>query len=671
MKKQYRAGIDIMNRNTITSMAMATALWETENKDLIALVCPFVLYAVGETTRVGSIIDIDKVCSVMKAEFGYKSFPAAIVRRVFLREISSKREKPKTIEKKSGEFYLVRSLGESNNEFSRKRMKCKGRSDQVISALITYLNVKKACGRGNYTSEDAERELLRFIKAQGNSVLSSVDDLFQLRSRDNEMSYHISHFILSEYEKKSVIMDYLLELVKGYFVTTAIFLQAENANVTKAAFKEVTFYLDTRVLLAYLGYKSKQENESIQTMISSLRKNGAKLACFVYNTEEIKSILKAYRNTVLNDDRRATITLEYFDEHGGSYSIIEMAYKHFEDNLKIGGILPTRMDELLETVGASESSVGLLNDLRIKELLLKINPKYNLAALPDDIKAINTVSRIRRGEELPYIERSKAVFVTHNGALVAATKQYLDEERLNLGFPLAITVDDLCVIAWIKDFEQSGALPKMRLLENALAAMTPSKELLDSYFEWIDILEHENSISDEEASLLRVELFARQELMRLTCGNNDKLNATTIKKIRDKLSEESYERGRTNGLADAQREYDNMVREQRTRVCKKAEEEVSIRFERIEGIITCAIRALLVAITVLVIMASIVLYCSDKNVWAGILTVVSILGAIETSIAASRRKGVVLSLVSRILEKRKTIAADKKKEEYLTLLERE
>lgn len=45
--------IDIMNRNTIISLAMLYALWQSNRQDLLDLIRPFVLYSVGNTTKVG------------------------------------------------------------------------------------------------------------------------------------------------------------------------------------------------------------------------------------------------------------------------------------------------------------------------------------------------------------------------------------------------------------------------------------------------------------------------------------------------------------------------------------------------------------------------------------------------------------------------------------------
>lgn len=131
-------------------------------------------------------------------------------------------------------------------------------------------------------------------------------------------------------------MDYIVELVKGYFVTTALYLQAENLDVTHASFSNVIFYLDTRLLLALLGFKSSQENESVQEMVKSLQRNGAKLACFSYNIEEVENILEAYKQSTVSPRRYpATITLEFLMKEAHLTRTSMLRKRHLYKNCEI------------------------------------------------------------------------------------------------------------------------------------------------------------------------------------------------------------------------------------------------------------------------------------------------------------------------------------------------
>lgn len=101
--------IDIMNRNTIISLAMLYALWQSKRQDVLELISPFILYAVGVTTKKGDAIDVEKVCACMVEEFGYRSFQPVIVNKILVRA-SGKGKGKGVVEKRNGNFYLVASL---------------------------------------------------------------------------------------------------------------------------------------------------------------------------------------------------------------------------------------------------------------------------------------------------------------------------------------------------------------------------------------------------------------------------------------------------------------------------------------------------------------------------------------------------------------------------------
>lgn len=668
MLKKQGMRIDIMNRNTIISLAMLYALWQSNRQDLLDLIRPFVLYAVGNTTKVGSEIDIPQICSFMEKEFGYKSIQPAVINRIFVREVSSKNLKGNhRIEKRDGHFILISSLSDLIDNFSTRRTTCKSRSDAVTTALTDFLNQKQVCRRNDYIQADSERFLLSFFGKQGGAIILSVDDLRQLKAKSNEIDFFIGRFILYQYEQKSVLFDYLVELVKGYFVTTALYLQAENPNVTTAAFKDVTFYLDTRLLLAYLGFKTKEENESVQEMVRSLQKNGAKLSCFSYNIEEVDSILEAYKQaTVSRRKHPSTVTLEYFDEHGYHYTHVDAAQKKFQQRLNSGMIKSTSPQKLLAESSALENTLGLLNDARVQEIILAIKPKYNVSTLPDDLKAVNAVSRSRQGKKYSYIEKCPAVFVTSNSVLVAAIKQHIKELSFDIGFPIAITDEDLCVLAWLKDFEQSNSLPQMRLLENVLAAITPSKELMDDYFSHLENLEKQGVIDEDEVALLRVDIFAKQELMELTYGEKENLNNSVINKIRERIQEKAILKERT----DAEKRFEEETRINRNRICKRAEKEIDNEFLIKENRWCGIIKFLSIAVAIIFIIASFIVFASQLNdiiQWP--IFVVTLVTTIEGTLPLFSKDNFLTKCCKKYLQRKKLQALDDRKDKYLSLLD--
>ncbi len=672
MMKKLEMRLNIMNRNTIISLAMLYALWQSKRQDLLDLIQPFIMYAVGDTTKVGEKIDLDKISARMEEEFGYKSFQTTVVKRVLLRETSSKiNVDERKIKRKNRDFYLIGDLSIQIDKFSSKRTDCKSRVDIVTKALSDFLNVKEVYNRNDYTQRETEVFLLSFFERQGSAIVSSVEDLHQITAKNNEIDFCIGKFIIAEHEKKSALMDYIVELVKGYFVTTAIYLQAENPNITTASFRDVTFYLDTRILLAFLGYKTEQENASVQEMIKSLKKNGAKLACFSYNIDEVNSILEAYKQSTISNFRRiSTITLEHFDENGYTSTHVDAAQRRFKQRLEAAGINSYYPDEVLAEHKIYEIGEGLLDDARIKDILCSIKPNYNVTTLPDDLTAINTISRVRRGRQYPYIERCKAVFVTSNSLLVSATKQYLREVKCNVGFPLVITGEDLCVLAWLKDFEQSNNLPQMRLLENVLAAITPTRELMEAYFSHLDILEQQGAIDEDEAALLRVDTFARHELMELTYGEKDNLSSSVIDNIRKKIRADSCESGYKQGLTESRQKYEREKKKQKNRICKKAEDEVEEEFANKEKRAIEKIKFIGGFIAVIFVVATIISFLNQiEGTLKWSVLVVTIVTTIQAVLPFFSKDNWIIRKIKRKLKQEKLNELDRRKEKYMSLIQ--
>lgn len=658
-----------MKKNAIISLAMLYALWQTKRSDLLDLIRPFVLYAVGVTTKVGDIIDVEGICRYMESEFGYQSFQCAVVERILLRETSDAiKQESRIIKKENRKFILIASLSTQVENFNSKRLVCKEHSDAVTTALAGYLNHNRACRRDNYTSSEAEVFLLSFFERQGGSIVLSADDLRQISFKNSELDFFIGKFILEENEKRSSLMDYIVELVKGYFVTTALYLQAENLDVTHASFSNVIFYLDTRLLLALLGFKSSQENESVQEMVKSLQRNGAKLACFSYNIEEVENILEAYKQSTVSPRRYpATITLEFFDERGASYTHVDAAQKAFIQKLRNFQVNEISFEAALINAGVKDQATGLLNDDELRIILLEMKPSYNVSTLPDDLAAINTVSRIRRGKRLPNIEKCKAVFVTSNPLLVSGTKQLLINHSEDVGFPLAITGNDLCVMAWLKDFERSNNLPKMRLLENVLAALTPSKELMDAYFDNVDYLEKQGDLSGDEAALLRMDQFAKKELMELTKGEKGNLSTAVVQTIRENIRRESKE----EGIKIGENRGTQTLNELRTAACKQAEKEIEEEYSRKERRWIKIIKIAAIAIALLFSSASIYMI-----VMTGIGSPLSIATTIVALVTLVQGTGTLLikdnwatKVVRRTLQRQKFKELDERKTKYLGLLD--
>lgn len=227
----------------------------------------------------------------------------------------------------------------------------------------------------------------------------------------------------------------------------------------------------------------------------------------------------------------------------------------------------------------------------------------------------------------------------------------------------------LCVLAWLKDFEQSNELPQMRLLENVLAALTPTRELMEAYFSHLENLEKQGIMEEDEAALLRIDMFARHELMELTCGEKDNLSDTIIDNIRQKIRAESREDGYKQGITESKEKYEQEKREQLNRVCKKAEDEVEEEFAVKEKKAIERNKAMSVFIAIIFVIATVVSFLNqieETIKWPVLfVTIVSTAQAIQPFFS---KDNWWIKRIKRKLKKEKLATVDKRKEQYMSLI---
>ncbi len=84
----------------------------------------------------------------------------------------------------------------------------------------------------------------------------------------------------------------------------------------------------------------------------------------------------------------------------------------------------------------------------------------------------------------------------------------------------------------------SPSLPTLELLAFAYAALQPSKHLLDKYLFEIDRLEKQGTMTHLDHQILRSSVFAQDELMRHTLGEEAALTTQTLQEILSQVTKD-------------------------------------------------------------------------------------------------------------------------------------
>ena len=289
----YTVRWDYMNNNILISTSMLAAYWESNRHDTFDLLTPFIKYAIAKTTSVGAHVRIEEISKYLKSNFGYETMPMHIIKLIL------KRLSPNVLHKEKNGYILAKNIDEEVEKIEKRQLQFKEQREKVVAALSEYLNSKYVT-KHNYDPERTMNALIDFFVVNGLTIMREPEKLELLKYKDDQQRYHIAQFVIEEVKKDSSIFHYILDMVKGFFVSTVISLQPKNTSISLSKFKGLKCFIDTSIILSALGLHSSAENEAAKGLLDMLREKGADLYCYNHTYEEIRDIIYAYKKGLEN-----------------------------------------------------------------------------------------------------------------------------------------------------------------------------------------------------------------------------------------------------------------------------------------------------------------------------------------------------------------------------------
>lgn len=512
---------NLMHPNVLVSTAMISSIWEKQHKDSLDIMLPFLKYAISKETSIGHAVDVQKVIDVFQREFGYEKIPHNVM-LTMLNRLS-----PTVLTKRKGTYTLVASLDNETADFEKRRTLYKDHREQVGAALSTFMNENIHNLSLRYDNETALSALTNFFVVNGLVVAQTPEQLSLLRKdKDGKVNYCIGRFLVEEHKKGSALFDYITDMVKGFFVSTAISFQPENATLSQAKFKNLRCYLDTRVILDALGLRLVNSQKAALELFDMLRGEQATICCFEHTIAEVRDIIKAYKNSLLNPGNTVH-TLERWDEQNYTADRVSRYLVLLEKKIEELGI------EIVPSPTNIDSKVRGLNTVQFKKSLKEQVRYGSFEARKHDILSVLGVMHFRAGRVAYELEKCGHIFVTTNIPLIGVTNTCLYDA--DAGVSPAIADTTMSAIVWFKCSNSHKDYPLHKLIENALLALEPSHTLLKEFYTVVDQLQADGGVSSEEAAIIRTDIQIRRELNDIVCGDSSQIDKDTVNKMRERL----------------------------------------------------------------------------------------------------------------------------------------
>ena len=337
---------------------------------------------------------------------------------------------------------------------------------------------------------------------------------------ENWKIFLASKFISYINKNDNEIFEDFVFLVKGNMGANALLcpdLQQATGN-----YKNVTFYLDSPLLISILGLHGKFQKEAILELIELIQKLKGKLSYFSHTKDEATKSIQVAATFIDSSQGRGPIVIDARKNNRTRSDLILISEKVEE-------LLSKHKITIEQTPNYKNHSLQIDENSLEKLLSEKINYQ-NPNAIKRDINSVRSIYVLRRGTTSKSIEKSKAILVTNNAAFAKFAYKY-GEDISNISQEVSTVITDftLANIAWLKNPAKAPLLPQKEILAYAYASIQPSDTFITRVIEESDKLKDNGDINERDHQLLRSSILSHTMLMNHTLGEDKQLTGKCIK----------------------------------------------------------------------------------------------------------------------------------------------
>lgn len=498
-----------------------------------------------------SVLAINELQAEFQRIFGLK-LPTGVINSL-LRRL----EKRKLI-RRENRCYKPNREKLRNRNFSDTQAKVLEEYDSLIDNMVKYCESEFS---RNVTRQYAEDLLEGFLAehqvALLNAMLSKKPIIPLQSSRDPTHKYMVGSFVTHISQKQGREFKYLETVLKGMMLANVLYLPDNNKSIKKRW--TTSFYFDTPFLIEALGYQGKTKQELRGELLSALKSTGAKMRCFAHNVEEVENILFAClkiieRGNIDQAYGRLAFSVDFMVEEGYTPSDILLKLQTVGDNLSALGIEIRDKPEYVREYVIDEAQLESLLSDRYSSNANADKSKQ----VKNDVDSVASIHRLRKGKSFSKIEDCKAIFVTHNVALLRSSHDHFAEPANSVAHCLTdFTVANLL---WLTRPDSLPDMPRKQIIADAYAAIQPDPYLWKMYVKKIEQLQARHEIKSDDYYVFRYTQEARNSLMEITHGSHEILTEGTVQEIlqavktkfqQETLDEASRKQAELQSQADA------------------------------------------------------------------------------------------------------------------------
>lgn len=501
---------------TLTSLAMLKVHADSrEQQDYVDYLKPFAVHVLAEHKPFP--VSRERLQELLLQEFRLK-LPVRGC-ELILKRLS----RSGNLERSHGTYSLKKDL--PTTDIHLRRADAVRRGNSVVTQLIEFA---KTGYNIEYDHTQATRAFLNFVSIFAIECLSTFSNgttLPDIQNKSSKDKHLVAAFIKTAESKNPALFDDIVILVKGNMLANA--LLCEDLESQQQKFKNVTFYLDTPILLDLMGVHGKQELDAAMELLLSVTKLSGAFATFEHIIDETDNVLAFCERSVLNPCESSRV-LTHVRRDGLQGTDIALIRNNLAKRLKDCGVHIERTPNYETRYQIDENTF---------RTVLEASSKYpNPNARNTDINSVRSIYVLREDRRPRRIEEAKAILVTPNWRFAKESYRFGQQFEESKEVSPVITEFSLGNIAWLKSPLENDSLPRLELMASCYAIMEPSREFWNKFLIEAEKLKNTGKFSSDDHAFLRSDHRVSNELMELTLGAEEELTEGTILEIKTRIT---------------------------------------------------------------------------------------------------------------------------------------
>ena len=502
--------------STLTSLAILKVNMD-QRRDYLDYLRPFVLQALSEQ-QMERITD-HTVAQKIEDDFGL-FIPQRTIQLVLKRLSRSH-----LISREAGAYRIAAKLPDSN--LLARQAEAQRHIEAILLSLQEFSTSSLQPLKDTQEAVDAVTAFLAEFDVSCLRAYLRGTVLPPLQGSHPRAVVLVSDFVRNIQQTSHELFRSFVVLVQGHMLANA--LLCPDLEHVSQDYRNVTFYLDTPILVQRLGLEGGAKLQAGRDLLELLTRLKARLAVFEHSRDELRGVILGAADHLESPNGRGSIVVEA-RRNGTTRSDLVLLAEAVEDRLNRVGIETHRAPLYRPEFQIDE---GLFEDV-LDDWVGYRNPRAKLY----DINSVRSIYALRERGQVPSLERARAVLVTSNGSLAKAAWRYGQQYESSHDVSSVITDFTLANAAWLKAPLGAPTIPTTRLLSFAYAALEPSSDMLDKYMTEIDRLESAGTMGPRDLEILRSSPSVYPELMGYTLGDEAAVTPDSITRTLRRVSSE-------------------------------------------------------------------------------------------------------------------------------------